>query len=78
MSEHEEKTVKIPLVTFKELQDEGIKKKVEAGSDLVMEMSDAELNEKSLRPLFRTTKAWFIFTLSLAMFVAWAVACWGY
>ena len=78
MSEHEEKTVKIPLVTFKELQDEGIKKKVDAGSDLIMEMSDAELNEKSLQPLFRTTKAWFIFTLSLAMFVAWAVACWGY
>ena len=76
MGSHSDKHI---LTTkFQTLHDDAKANGINAGSDVDIHMSDETLNEKSLRPLFRTTKAWFIYTLALSSLVAWAVACWGY
>ncbi len=41
-------------------------------------MAEERLNELALRPLFYTSKAYFIYVIALSSVIAWAGACWGY
>ncbi len=62
--------------------EDGLKRSVDAnvanGPDVDLSISEDSLNQQSLLPMFLTTKAWFIFTLSLASIVAFGAAAWGF
>ncbi len=60
------------------IQDEAAKRKIVAGDDIDLNMPEQWLNQYSLAPMFFTTKAWFIFSIALALVVANGLSHWLY
>ncbi len=51
---------------------------IQAGKESDFSISEDRLNDISLRPMFYTTKTYYVLTIILALIVAWGAACWGY
>lgn len=74
---HIDTGVKLP--SFEDVRDTAVQKGALAtGGEIDLKKSEEWLNEASLRPMFVTTRAWFIYTLALGSIMAWGAAAWLY
>ncbi len=66
------------IPSFDDVRTKVAREGVNSSPNIDPTKSDRWLNEESFRPMFVTTRAYFIFTIGLAIVIANGVAAWGY